>query len=81
MAELELAEMLARASATTLLVIILIGIFRGWIVTRLRHEEATGLLEKQLHELGEDRDFWRSIALQSLEVTRQAVTDPPKDDR
>jgi uncharacterized membrane protein YqjE len=79
MAELELAELLARASATTLLVIILIGIFKGWIVTRIRHEEATGLLEKQLHELAEDRDFWRSIALQSIEVTRQAVD--PKEPR
>ena len=77
-------DILQTAGITGLLVIAIVGAFRGWYVFRSQHEyalkvamerlaESERIAAERLAEAKKDRDEWKTIALQSLTTAERAA--------
>jgi hypothetical protein len=71
----EAAEALARLTVGGLLALILIAILRGWLVTKIRHDDVVRHYERLLEakeaersSLAQDRDWWKDATVTALQI-------------
>ena len=62
----ELVDVISKAGALGILVIIIVGGYRGWFVYGPAHD-------RQVTDLKEDRDWWRDMALRNGALAEKAA--------
>lgn len=68
-----LGDALASLTAPAVLALIIVLILRGDLVTKRSHESILGRCSEELSKVEDDRDRWRDVALDALQVTEAAV--------
>lgn len=68
------AEQLAALGGTAVLALVVILLLRGDLVTRRGHEAVLARCDDELEKVESDRDRWRVVALDALNVTEAAVS-------
>lgn len=69
----QITDFVQAVGITGLLVIAILGGFRGWYVFKWVFDRMVAWYEAQLAEVRKDRDEWKAIALQSLEAAEKGV--------
>ena len=68
------AEQLAALGGTAVLALVVILLLRGDLVTRRGHQAVLERCDDELVKVEHDRDRWRVVALDALNVTEAAVS-------
>lgn len=69
MNEVAAAEAVAQLPLAGVLVLIVIGFLKGWVITPGRFAE----MKERVDEMRRDRDFWRGVALRAVGVVEKAA--------
>ena len=67
----ETLQLVRDGGATTMLVLAVVGGFRGWYVWRWSFDAQKAAYEKEVARLEHDRDEWKAIALRGLAVAER----------
>lgn len=70
---LSAVERTAALSAGGIMVLVIAGFIRGWIVTRGHLKEIVALFTKQLASMEADRDFWKQQYVDQTELLKQQL--------
>lgn len=68
------ADVIQAVGITGLLVIAVLGGYRGWYVFKWVFDRVVAQLQVQLDEMRKDRDEWKAIALQSLTQAEKSTS-------
>lgn len=85
-AALSLAESVARVSGPAILALVLYGLLKGWLVTKIHHDDVVNAMrehyeaivdakDKEIAELHSDRDWWRDGTMTTLKIGEQLAGD------
>lgn len=78
-AALSLAESIARVSGPAILALVLYGLLKGWLVTKMHHDDVVQAMkahyeaiveakDKEIAELHADRDWWKDSTMATLRI-------------
>ena len=70
---LSAVERTAALSAGGIMVLVIAGFIRGWIVTGRQLKEIVAILTKQLSSMESDRDFWKQQYVDQTELLKQQL--------
>lgn len=78
-AALSLAESIARVSGPAILALVLYGLLKGWLVTKIHHDDVVKAMkdhyeaivdakDREIAELHTDRDWWKDSTMTTLKI-------------
>ncbi len=70
---LSAVERTAALSAGGIMVLVIAGFIRGWIVTGRQLRDIVAMLSKQLTSMEADRDFWKQQYVDQTELLKQQL--------
>lgn len=73
------APYISTSAAVGTLLIVLFLIARGGLIPGAVHREMHNRSMERLREMNEDRDFWREIALESMNALGATVSRQPEE--
>lgn len=69
----QVAEGLGVLTGPAVLALIIVLMLRGDLVTRKSHDAVLGRCSEELEKVEHERERWRNVALEALNVTEAAV--------
>jgi hypothetical protein len=69
----EIVGIVRDGGSTALLLVVIVGGFKGWFVWRWQYDEKIAAYEKQLHQVTAERDDWKDTALRGLSVAERVA--------
>ena len=70
---LSAVERTAALSGAGIMVLVIVGLIKGWIVTGRTLRELVGMLTAQLASMEADRDFWKKQYVDQAELLKQQL--------
>lgn len=71
---IEWIDVIERAGVAGVLIMFLVGGYRGWWVYGRQHNEAMEAWKARFEEMKEDRDYWRDVAVQGVQTAKEGLS-------